>query len=183
MMQQDKLVNQHRHRNKMTFAFTCALLIAACFSTTVIMADSSNATMQISATVASKCLMQGETLNFGTYDPASANDQAALNATGNLQVKCTRNTSATITMDGGQYPAQASGTSRAMRSADGNSYLSYDLYLDPARSTVWNNTNKVTYSAATAAASQSFSIYGSVPASQDVGDGQYNDVVTITANF
>lgn len=174
MIQQDRLVNQ---------IIVAALFIGVCLGTSRLMADSTNQTMQVSATVASKCLMQGETLSFGTYDPAGANESAALSATGNLQIKCTRNTSATISMDAGQYASQASGTSRAMRSTDGNNYLSYELYLDPARSSVWNNVNKATYSGSGAAAPAILSIYGAVPSSQDVGDGQYNDVVTITANF
>ena len=166
-----------------TFCMAAALLVTACLGTSGLMAESSNETLQVSATVASKCLMQGETLSFGTYDPASANSSSALNATGSLQIKCTRNTNATISMDAGQYASRAAGTSRAMRSADGENYLSYDLYLDPARSTVWNNVNKAVYSGSGASAPATLSIYGAVPASQDVGDGQYNDVVTITANF
>lgn len=174
MIQQDRRINQ---------MIAAALFISVCLGTSGLMAESSNHTLQVSATVASKCLMQGETLSFGTYDPASANNTAALNATGSLQIKCTRNTSATISMDSGQYASQAAGTSRAMRSADGENYLSYDLYLDPARSTVWNDVNKAVYSAASGGVTSAISIYGTVPASQDVGDGQYNDVVTITANF
>ena len=184
MMQRDRLVNQrNQYPYKQILIMTSMLLVAACFGCSGLMAESSNTTLQISATVASNCLMQGETLSFGTYDPASANSTAALNATGSLQIRCTRNTSASISMDSGQYATQASGTTRAMRSNDGSHYLSYDLYLDSGHSTVWSTTNKAIYSASSGAATSTLAIYGAVPASQDVGDGQYNDVVTITANF
>lgn len=182
MMKRDRLVNQHQYAYKQSFIMATILFVATCVSCSGLLAGSTNAKLQVSTTVAAKCAMEGNTLSFGTYDPISANGSTALTASGNVSIKCTRNTSASITMDQGQFSSQASGTSRAMRSSDGGNYLSYDLYLDPGHSTVWNTVNKAVY-AATTGAPATLAIYGRVPASQDVGDGRYDDVVTITANF
>lgn len=133
----------------------------------------------VSASVTGKCSTSGGTLAFGPYSPLSG---SAVDVTGSLTVQCTRGTpSVTITLDNGSNSARASGgMSRAM--SGGGSYLPYEIYTSSAHTTVWNASNSVSYSS-TSMAAKSISVYGHIPASEDVSAGSYSDSVTATVNF
>lgn len=190
-MQVDRLVNQRKSGNFFStgltslksIIITMIIFTFAFFAASNLLAGSSSAAVQVSAVVLSKCKINSGEVSFGNYDPTSENETSPLNAAGNFSISCTKNTTATISIDQGQYSGQAAGTSRAMKSSVDSHYLSYDLYLDASRSTVWNTTNQATYTATGGAAPTAFPIYAKVPGSQDVSDGQYSDVVTVTAVF
>lgn len=190
-MQFGRLVHYRKLGNSFTTRLTSLRTVIipmiiftfAFFAASNLLAGSSSAAVQVSAVVNSKCKINSGEVSFGSYDPASEHETAPLNAAGNLSISCTKNTSATISIDQGQYAGQAAGTSRAMKSSVGSNYLSYDLYLDANMATVWNSTNQATYTATGGAAPTAFPIYAKVPGSQDVSDGQYSDVVTVTAVF
>lgn len=189
-MQFDRLVQQGKlnsFKSRLTslsqIIIAMIIFMFTSFAASNLMAGSSSAAVQVSAVVNSKCKINSGEVSFGNYDPASENESAPLNAAGNFSISCTKNTSATISIDQGQYAGQAAGASRAMKNTTGSNYLSYDLYLDANMSTVWNTSNQATYTATGGAAPTAFPIYAKVPASQDVSDGQYSDVVTVTAVF
>lgn len=140
-------------------------------------AGSTSTNMNITANVAANCKFVGsaQTLAFGGYDPQST---SPLDASSTFQLSCIAGTSVSIAMSNGQYP---SGPQRRM--FDGvNKYMDYQLYSNAARSTVWNATNTVNYSSSTSAP-QTITVYGRVPAGQNVNTGGYSDTVTITATF
>ncbi|HTM63436.1 MAG TPA: spore coat U domain-containing protein [Gammaproteobacteria bacterium] len=192
-MQVDRLVNKQKKQYIISvrvvkhasdnYLYLLLLIAASLLGVSNLRAGNSSATVQVSAVVASNCKLNSGEVQFGTYDPADVNAVSALNAAGSVQISCTKNTTATISIDQGQYASQATSTSRAMKSQDGSSYLSYDLYLDAGYSTVWNTVNQETYTSTGGITPTSIAIYGKVPANQDVIDGQYNDVVTVTATF
>ena len=84
----------------------------------------------------------------------------------------------------GANGANASGTTRAMNS--GSDYLSYEIYQDATRTTVWGNSGTGLFTPPTAPSKspRTFTTYGRVPAAQDVpASTSYTDSVTATVNF
>lgn len=125
------------------------------------------ANVTVNASVAKQCAIQGVTINLGAYDTFT---QAAVQGTGNLQVRCTKNAaSVTISL----------ATDRVMSNGAGGS-LNYTLTQDGGAA--WNTTDVVSY---TAADSSWFPIAvdAEITANQDVPDGSYTDTVVATINY
>jgi spore coat protein U-like protein len=143
-------------------------------------AATATANLAVSATVTNNCTISTAPLAFGSYDPVAANAASNLDGTGTVIVACTKGTAATIGLGLG---SNASGSTR--RLTDGANYLTYELYQDAPRATVWGNAGADLYSpgAAPSKASRNFTVYGRVPANQDVPSGNYSDTVVATVNF
>ena len=135
-------------------------------------------TLTASATVLTGCTINPSTLSFGSYEPMAA---TAATATATVAFACVKGTAYTVTSDFGANATHAVGTSRAMLGATGN-YLSYEIYTNTARTTVFNTTNTITGTSA-GKASTTFTLYGSIPAAQDVPTGSYSDVDNLTISF
>jgi spore coat protein U-like protein len=104
----------------------------------------------------------------------------ALDQSGSFTVACTKNTSYTVSLGTG---LNAAGSARRMSSGGGTpDYLTYELFLDAARTTVWNATNMSSGTAASISP-VTLTVYGRVPAAQNVGAGTYTDTVVSTVNF
>lgn len=116
-------------------------------------------------------------VSFGTYVPLSA---TARDSTGSVTVTCTAQSgSIAVALNAGLHAAGGF-TGRAM--TGGASRLSYQLYTNAARSSVWGDgtggSSQVTLPRAGTA-----TIYGRIPARQPVGAGSYADTVVITLIF
>lgn len=135
----------------------------------------------VTATVAAECTVSTTAVNFGTYDPVSANAATPLDSTGTVNVYCTAGTLATVALDLGTH---VSGSTRRMLGTTGD-FLTYELYSDAAHTIVWNsvNTNTGTSASKNTAINNGFVAYGRVPAAQDVGIGAYSDTVLVTVNY
>lgn len=161
-----------------------AMAVMACFAwvttTTVDAAGSTSASMSVSATVSNNCTISVDPLSFGAYDPIGMNSAAHLDATSAVVITCTKGAVPTIGMSTG---ANASGSTR--RLASGGGYLTYELYADSSRSTVWGSSGSDLYTptAAPSKSSRTYTIYGRISGGQDVLAGTYSDVVTATVNF
>ena len=144
-------------------------------------AATAQANLSVSATVVSQCTISApNTLAFGNYDPVSANATTDLDASTTFSVACTKGApSVWIGLNTG---ANASGSTRRM--ASGAERLAYEIYSDSGRSSVWGNTSGtgVSYTS-TSKAATNLTVYGRVPAGQDVGAGSYADTVVATVNF
>jgi spore coat protein U-like protein len=68
---------------------------------------------------------------------------------------------------------------------DGADFLTYELYQDSNRTTVWGNSGAglLSPAAAPSKAARNFTVYGRVTANQDVAAGSYSDTVLATVNF
>ena len=144
---------------------------------TNIEAATATANLSVTAAVVANCTISAGTVAFGTYDPVAANDSTPLDATGTVTVRCTRNTSSMVGLGPGAH------FSGGRRMNDGaTEYLSYELYSDPARTSVWDETNRVAYVAPNRSP-QDLTVYGQVPAGQDVGVGNYADSVVAEIEF
>jgi spore coat protein U-like protein len=113
-------------------------------------------------------------LNFGNYDVFSTLDN---DITGTINVTCQISTSYSISLSSG------TGTyaSRTMMSA-GN-LLSYNLYLDPTRLTIWGDGSAGTGTVSSTGITGSSTVYGRIPARQNAAVGIYADVVIVTVTF
>lgn len=161
-----------------------SLIFACCLALTCTnsYSDSSSTNIMVSATVSSNCRINTDIIQFGTYDPINANAASGASAVSKLDIKCTRGTNAVISIDSGSNQGRTSKGSRAMVSSDGSSYLGYDIYADSGKTMRWGNTNTVKYYAATSAA-QTLPVYAYIPEGQQVSDGNYMDVVTVTVVY
>ena len=151
-----------------------------CFATPqMAMAGSATASMSISATVLSACVVTSNSMAFGGYNPTSA---TPTDATSTLDVICTAGTNYSVGLNAGTT-AGATVLTRQMTS--GANVLSYALYSDSSRSTNWGNTPGTDTPAQTTAGvlPSTFTVYGRIPAQQNVQAGSYADTVTITVSY
>ena len=160
------------------FAITLSLATSA-FAASVSTSNTNN----ITASVAPKCTIGAFAIAFGAYDPFSA---TPLDQTGTVSINCTKGTSGVISFNLG---SNSSGTTRRMQDfpATGN-YLTYEIYSDSTRTTVWNTTNTVTLGpSASKNTALTATAYGRVTAGQDpqAGGGgvNYQDTIVATVTF
>jgi spore coat protein U-like protein len=155
-------------------------IVAAGFSAPA-SAATATANLGVSATVTNNCTISTAALAFGSYDPVVANASTDLDGTGTVTVSCTKGASSTIGLGLG---SNASGSTRRMTDGSSN-YLTYELYSDAGRTTVWGNAGGALYNpgAAPSKAARNFTVYGRVTSNQDVPAGSYNDTVVATVNF
>lgn len=129
----------------------------------------------------------GGGMAFGAYDVLSATPDDSLTT---IVAFCTRNggpRNVTITL---QLSQGTNGTSvnarRMINLGPAGGYLNYGLFRDVSRSAVWGFSTGVDTVSQTvaidnnASASVTFTIYGRIPAQQDVAVGSYTDAVTVT---
>jgi spore coat protein U-like protein len=161
-------------------AAVSGLAIVAVGFTPVASAASATANLGVSATVTNNCLISTAALAFGSYDPVVANASTDLDGTGTVTVSCTKGATATIGLGVG---SNASGSVRRMKDATTN-YLTYELYQDAGRTTIWDEgAGLVSPGAAPSKAARNFTVYGRVASNQDAAAGSFTDTVVATVNF
>src|SRR5262245_16021784 len=135
-------------------------------------AASASTSFSVTASVSASCTIRATAISFGAYDPVVTHAATPLDGTGTVTITCTKGAVATVGLNTGLHGASAQGTTRAM--TDGSSgVLSYEIYQDSGRSTLWGNTGPDLFApaAAPSKAPRSFNTYGRVPAAQDVPSG------------
>jgi spore coat protein U-like protein len=106
---------------------------------------------------------------------------AAINQTSTIQVQCTNTTPYNIGLDAGTATG-ATVTTRKM--TNGAATVSYNLYSNAGMTTNWGNTvGTDTVSGTGNGASQSYTVYGSVPAQTTPAEGTHTDTITITVTY
>ena len=127
----------------------------------------------------SACSVDPTPVAFGVYSPFSV---VPADTAGTLRVTC-------VTAAAGYTVLLSAGGagSYSPRRLSGSGYaLSYNLYTDPLRTTVWGDGSGGTASVTGALAlpgAIDHTVYGRVPAGQNVGAGAYADTITVTINF
>lgn len=118
------------------------------------------------------CSVSTAGVAFGTYDPFST---VPLDSVGSIAVECEAPYSVLLSGGGGQVDQrQLQGMTQT---------LSYNLFIDAGRSSVWGDGSAGTSTVSAAAGQRTHSVYGRVPARQNVGAGSYSDSLIITVNF
>ena len=145
------------------------------------LAATATANLGVSATVTNNCTVSTAALAFGSYDPVVAHASTDLDGSGTVIVACTKGAVATVGLGLG---SNASGSTRRLTNG-ASEYLTYELYQDAGRTTVWGNAGAGLYSpgAAPSKTARNFTVYGRVPANQDVAVGSFTDTVVATVNF
>ena len=145
----------------------------------------------VSANVAAKCVASAGALNFGNYDPVTANATADLLGSATITYQCTRGSRETISVSvapsGNQPPSPSpyGGTTYQFAMTDGNSDdLWYDLSFD---SVTLGTTTKALGTSGTAAP-QTLPLYGHVHSGQDVPVNTvafptYTDTALVTITY
>lgn len=140
--------------------------------------QTATANFNVQITITAECrIVSASDLNFGSNGVLAAN----VDATSTIAVQCTNNTPYTLALGPGNG-AGATVASRKMTS--GGATINYSLYTTAARTSVWGNTTGTDTQAGTGnGASQSFTVYGRVPAQTTPAPGTYNDVVAVTISY
>jgi spore coat protein U-like protein len=142
-------------------------------------AATTTTTFPVTATVLKACVVSANPLPFGNYDPTAT---TPVDATTTLSVLCTVGTSFTVGLNAGT----ASGaTVTTRRMTNGANTLGYALYQEAARTNNWGNTPGTDTPLATTAPilPTTLTVYGRLPASQNVPAGSYTDTITVTVNY
>ena len=136
-------------------------------------------TFPVTATVLKACIVTANPLAFGNYDPTAS---TALDGSTTLSVLCTVGTSFTVGLNTGTASG-ATVTTRRMTS--GANTLGYGLYQEAARTNHWGNTPGTDTPLATTAPvlPSTLTVYGRIPASQNVPAASYTDTITVTVNY
>ncbi len=117
---------------------------------------------------------------FGTYDVFSA---TPVDAVGSFTYQCSLLQlldAITINLSTGN-----SGNYTARTMLNGSNSLSYNLYMDAARTVIWGDKSNGTsnYTAILAVLPITLSIYGRIPARQNAMAGSYTDTIVVTMLF
>jgi spore coat protein U-like protein len=127
---------------------------------------------------AQTCSISTTPVSFGMYDVFSA---APLASTGSLNYQCTWLVhQRTVYLSKGFAP-----TNNPRQMVSGANRLNYNLYLDAARTQIWGDPNPYSFGDTgwDFFPNVTLTIYGSIPAGQDVPTGTYTDAIVATVNF
>lgn len=137
---------------------------------------------------ATTCSLAAGNVAFGGYDVFSP---VSLDSTGALVVTCSRiggPPNSTVSIAIGPSTTSGSIVNRRMQMPGGTDFLGYNLFRDAARTSVWGNTAGVDTFVQTitvpnkGSTQMSATIFGRIPAGQDVRMGIYSDTVVVTVS-
>ncbi len=167
-------------KSNVAVGLSVALLIGGLLTPNLSLAGSKNQPMPVQAQVNANCnFTSSNTMDFLTYDTIAA---GPLGGTVGLSVRCTRGATVTIGIDTGAHAGAVAGSTRAM--ANGANSLGYDFYQNATYTTLWTTSGLGLYSYVAADNNPAtVTIYGRVPAGQDVPAGTYQDTVQVTVNY
>ena len=120
------------------------------------------------------CNLNVQGVIFGSYDVFN---MQSVESTGNVAVTCDVSTPYSIALT----PGSGNFASRTLTS--GANTLAYNLYADPARTSVWGDGTAGTVTVSGSAVSANHTVYGRIPARQNVFAGSYSDLITVTLSF
>ena len=128
---------------------------------------------------AAHCTISTTSVSFGSYDVFAS---TPTDTTGTVSFTCTGNADVTITLTKG-----SSSTFNPRTLSGGTDTLNYNLYKDAARTSIWGDgtgsSSTYTQVGVPNSTAQNLTIYGRIPAAQDVRAGTYTDSVTVNIDF
>jgi len=131
------------------------------------------------AYAAGSCTISTTSVNFGSYNVFTG---SATDSTGTVTVDCNGGAhNIVVTLSKG---ASASYNPRTM--LKGAEALSYNLFSDAARTSIWGDGSGGTFTYTNPNPPNgpfNLTVYGRVPAGQDVSAGVYSDTVSAVINF
>ena len=157
-----------------------SLLASATAGSSAAFAQTTNGTLNVSATVTANCTVSTTPLAFGNVNTLSGSN---VDGTGGISVTCTNGTSWEASAGIGSGTG-ASFNSRVM--ADGSDLLTYNLYTNAARNAIWGDGtgSSSTISSTGSGVAQNVTIYGRVGSGQTTAPaGSYADTVAVTVSY
>jgi len=147
-----------------------AIILTMTFASASALADTDTGALDVTATVISTCRVASTSnIAFGDYDPTDPADNIA--GTGYGRFRCTKSTSYGTYID------------RTNTMTDGTDNLTYELYSDAGRSSVYPSASVGTPSSAASNAVIQADIFGKIAALQNVQAGSYTESVTFTVEY
>lgn len=130
--------------------------------------------------IAQTCMVNAVTMNFGSYDP---HNPVATLTTGTISFHCLSSVPVKIKLLNGN-----GGGPRGTHLNFRNSALQFELFLDPARTTLWgdglNGTAYYSGQAPQANTTTTVPVFGEIPSGQPLlPAGAYNDMLTIEIDY
>jgi spore coat protein U-like protein len=136
--------------------------------------------MDVTAYVVANCRLTVPPLRFGNYDPLAAHATNPADASVDVVLNCTRDTTASVSFDRGLH---GDATTRGLNGSTLN-VLHYQIYRDPARSQVWGDgAEAMRVIMRGISTPEQLTVFGRIPPSQEVEPGPYTDVLTATVDF
>jgi spore coat protein U-like protein len=141
------------------------------------------------AAVTVNCTVSASSLAFGIYNPLYA---AATTSTGNLLITCTGTGTGSVSVTTAvTFSTGLSGTYATRKMFSGSNALSYNLYWSTAYAQVMGDGSGGSYAGTagpfTVLAGGSVPVtgtmYGRIPAQQDVAPGSYVDTLLVTVTY
>lgn len=141
------------------------------------------------ATAAVSCVASSTSTAFGIYNPLSATPTYA---NGDVEVTCTLLSGSATTVNlVSSYSAGASGTYTMRTMISGANKLNYNLFFDAAYTSIRGNGTggsatggaTLNLTPANRTGTASGTIYGRIPAGQDVAAGSYSDTIVVTITY
>lgn len=133
--------------------------------------------------VEAACNLATTNINFGTYDVFS---NLPRDSTGRVSVDCDEAPPPIVTVrigpsfhSGGFRPRQMRHTTRSER-------LDYNLFIDPSMSVIWGDGTQGTSTVSDKVHKNKpwvQTLYGRIPAGQDVSVGAYSETVSVTITW
>ncbi len=140
-----------------------------------------------SPALAASCTVASIGLKFGIYNPFAP---TALDSAGSLTLSCSGAASEVVSFQiSASSGSSLNPAARTMRGAHEGFSIAYNLYTDPARTTIWGDGSGATvpiagvFSLPQGALVRTVDFYGRIPARQNVGPQSYGDMIVITVNF
>ena len=137
-------------------------------------------TLYASDAHAQACTISATSVNFGTYNVFNGSD---VDSTGTVTYRC--NGSAHNITVGLTQGASATFNPRKMQK--GAEVLNYNLFVDASRTSIWGDgtsgTSQYQIGNPPNNTNVNLTVYGRVPAGQDVSAGSFSDTVTAVINF
>lgn len=122
------------------------------------------------------CTISTTPVSFGSYNVFNT---VATASTGSVTYWCSFAWTVSIYLGKG-----TAGSNSPRQMASGANRLNYNLYLDAAHTRVWGDPAPNSHTANFVWRSgETVTVYGLIPALQDVATGSYSDSVTATVNF
>jgi spore coat protein U-like protein len=167
-----------------TFSLTGALLLSIGAATSTDAATAQQ-NLSVTASVTANCTITTAPVAFGAYDPVATNASTALDGSGTVNVTCTSGANTTVTLGQGvNADSGSSDAAPARRLSDGGTnFLTYSLFQDTGRSTIWGNTSGTGVANTGTGTQVALTVYGAVAAGQNVPAGSYSDTVVATVTF
>lgn len=128
----------------------------------------------------SSCTVSTTPLAFGSYDPILAHRTVPLDSVATLSYDCAGAPPSTVTIT---FSAGTGSGFNPRKLFSGGNALTYNLFLDAGRNTVWGDGTSGTTFHSTTRRRDDLSVFGRVFAGQDAAIGSYSNSIVVTINF